>query len=147
MHMNKQNHHQNPAGYAAALLRVTLGIALVAHGLLKVFVFTLPGTIAFFASQGFPGWSAYPVIAIEILGGAALVLGWQARLAAIAALPVLLGALSVHAGNGWVFNSPKGGWEYPAFLALSAITVALQGAGAFALQRARPRSAHVNARA
>lgn len=145
--MNKQNLHQNPAGYAAALLRVTLGIALVAHGLLKVFVFTLPGTVAFFASQGFPGWSAYPVMTIEILGGAALVLGWQTRVAAIMALPVLLGALSVHAGNGWVFNSPQGGWEYPAFLAISALAVALQGAGAFALEHAGPRSARINARA
>jgi putative oxidoreductase len=140
--------HQNPvASYAAALLRITLGIALVAHGLLKVFVFTLPGTVAFFASQGFPGWSAYPVIAIEILGGAALILGWQARLAAMAALPVLLGALSVHAGNGWVFNNPKGGWEYPAFLAISALTVALQGAGAFALERMHLWPARMNARA
>ncbi len=142
--MNNQN---SAAGYAAALLRVTLGITLVAHGLMKVFVFTLPGTVAFFASQGFPGWSAYPVMMIEILGGAALVLGWQARLAAVAALPVLLGALSVHAGNGWVFNSPKGGWEYPVFLVISAIAVALQGAGAFALERARLRPAAINARA
>jgi putative oxidoreductase len=45
-----------------------------------------------------------------------------------------------------VFNSPKGGWEYPAFLAISALTVALQGAGAFALERARPRPARMNAR-
>jgi hypothetical protein len=36
-------------------------------------------------------------------------------------LPVLLGALMVHAPNGWVFNAPNGGWEYPAFLALTAL--------------------------
>jgi putative oxidoreductase len=144
---NAMNHQNPAAGHAAALLRVTLGITLVAHGLMKVFIFTLPGTAAFFASQGFPGWSAYPVVAVEILGGAALVVGWQARLAALTALPVLLGALSVHAGNGWVFNSPKGGWEYPAFLVVSAIAVMLQGAGAFALERARPQSVATRARA
>lgn len=121
------------AAYGPALLRIMLGTALIAHALLKVFVFTMPGTMAFFASQGFPGWTAYPVTLIELVGGAALILGWQARLAALIVLPGLLGALSVHSGNGWTFTSPKGGWEYPLFLVLSAVAVALQGAGAFAL--------------
>jgi putative oxidoreductase len=43
----------------------------------------------------------------------------------------------VHAGNGWVFNAPNGGWEYPAFLAASALAQALAGDGALAL-RATP---------
>ena len=34
--------------YAALLLRLTLGVAFLAHGLLKVFVFTIPGTVGFF---------------------------------------------------------------------------------------------------
>jgi putative oxidoreductase len=123
------------AGYGPTLVRVALGSALIAHALLKIFVFTMPGTMAFFASQGFPGWTAYPVTAIEVAGGAALTLGWHARLAALIVLPGLLGALSVHAGNGWVFTSPKGGWEYPLFLVVSAAAVALQGAGACALGR------------
>jgi putative oxidoreductase len=125
------NHSNTP--YAATVARLTLGVALIAHAWLKIFVFTLPGTVGFFASQGFPGWSAYPVVAIELLGGVALVIGFGSRLAALAALPVLLGALSVHAGNGWLFTSPKGGWEYPAFMVASAIVVLLLGDGAFAL--------------
>ena len=44
----------------------------------------------------------------------------------------LLGALFVHAPNGWVFNAPNGGWEYPAFLAAAAFAHALIGDGAFA---------------
>jgi putative oxidoreductase len=43
------------APYAALLLRVTMGIAFLAHAGLKVFVFTLPGTAAFFDSVGLPG--------------------------------------------------------------------------------------------
>ena len=124
--------HSNTS-YAATVARLTLGVALIAHAWLKIFVFTLPGTVGFFASQGFPGWSAYPVVAIELLGGVALVLGLGSRLAALAALPVLLGALSVHAGNGWLFTSAKGGWEYPAFMVASTIVVSLLGDGAFAL--------------
>ena len=51
----------------------------------------------------------------------------------LALLPVL-GALLVHAPNGWVFNAPNGGWEYPAFLALPVVAQVLIGEGAFALK-------------
>ena len=43
---------------AALLLRLSLGAMFIAHGLLKVLVFTMPGTVAFFESQGFPGFGA-----------------------------------------------------------------------------------------
>lgn len=122
--------------YAAAVLRITLGVILIAHALLKILVFTLPGTAGFFASQGFPGWMAYPVVLIELLGGAAMMAGFQTRLAAIAAIPVLLGALLVHAANGWLFTSQNGGWEYPALLVVLAVVVALLGDGAFSLAAA-----------
>lgn len=127
--------------YAATLLRVSLGIALLAHGLLKVMVFTLPGTVGFFESVGFPGWTAYPVTFAEIAGGLALIVGFQTRLVALAIQPILIGALSVHAGNGWSFSAPNGGWEYPAFLIVIAAAVALLGEGAFAIRRLAPAAA------
>jgi putative oxidoreductase len=135
-----------PADYGATLLRCSLGIALLAHGLLKVAVFTLPGTAAFFASIGFPGWMAYPVTLLEVGTGLALVAGFHARLAALAVQPVLLGALYVHIGNGWLFSAPNGGWEYPAFLVVIAGAVTLLGEGAFALRRT-PALRPVRARA
>jgi putative oxidoreductase len=46
---------------------------------------------------------------------------------------VLLGATWAHAGNGWLFTSPHGGWEYPAFWTVALIIQALLGDGAFAL--------------
>ena len=46
--------------YAAFVLRLSLGVMFVAHGLLKVLVFTLPGTVQFFDGAGFAGWLAYP---------------------------------------------------------------------------------------
>ena len=48
----------------ALVLRLGLGVVMLAHGLTKVFVFTLPGTAAFFESVGYPGPLAYPVTAI-----------------------------------------------------------------------------------
>ncbi len=56
------------APYAALILRVCLGIMFVAHAMLKVRVFTIPGTVAFFKSLGLPGWLAYVTIAAESRG-------------------------------------------------------------------------------
>jgi putative oxidoreductase len=120
--------------YAALLLRVALGTLFVAHALLKYFVFTLPGTAQFFVSVGFPGILAYLTFGVELVGGILLLLGVATRAVAFALIPVLIGATFVHAGNGWVFSSPNGGWEYPAFWTVTLVVQALLGDGAFALR-------------
>ncbi len=121
--------------YAALTLRLALGLMFLAHGLLKILVFTLPGTAGFFESVGFPGWTAYIVAPFEVIAGVALILGIYTRWVAAASVVVLLGALTVHIGNGWQFTNKNGGWEYPAFLVLAAITVALQNGGRIALTK------------
>lgn len=121
------------ADIAALLLRSTLGVMFLAHGLLKIVVFTLPGTAAFFESLGFPGWTAYVVGPAEALAGAALLLGFQTRAVALASLPILLGSLVAHAGNGWLFSNANGGWEFPLFLIATAVVVALLGGGRLAM--------------
>ena len=50
--------------FGIAVLRVSLGAMWIAHALLKLLVFTLPGTAQYFASIGFPGFMAYPVFLI-----------------------------------------------------------------------------------
>ena len=126
---------QTPAAYGTTLLRVTLGFALIAHGpYLKPFVFGMDGASAFFDKLGLPGPLAWAVMAVEAVTGLMLVLGLQTRYAALAALPVLLGATWDHSGNGWLFT--KGGWEYPAFWALALAAQALLGNGALALSNA-----------
>jgi putative oxidoreductase len=127
----------NHASTAALLNRLALGTMFLAHGLMKVFVFTVAGTVGFFQSVGFPGWTAYLVIVAEIGGGLALLLGVRTRLVSALLVPVLLGAASVHFGNGWVFSAPNGGWEYPVFLAVSAVVQVLLGDGRFALAPGR----------
>jgi putative oxidoreductase len=124
-----------PAAWGITLLRLSLGTMWIAHALLKLVVFTLPGTAQFFASVGFPGWLAYPVFAAELIGGLAILLGVYARQASLALMPVMAAAAWVHLPNGWVFSNPNGGWEYPVFLALASIALWLLGDGAAALKR------------
>ncbi|GAB4200789.1 MAG: DoxX family protein [Wenzhouxiangellaceae bacterium] len=118
---------------AALLLRLSLGVLMLAHGLLKVLVFTIPGTVGFFASLGLPGWLAYGVILVELLGGVLLIIGVKSRWASLALLPVLLGAWWAHAGNGWLFSNANGGWEFPALLVATALVQWLLGSGRYAL--------------
>ncbi len=130
------------APYGALLLRVSLGVMFLAHSLyLKLVVFTLPGTVRFFESLGLPAFSAHLTIGAEALGGLMLIAGYRTRHAALALVPILLGATWVHWTNGWLFTNAGGGWEYPLFLAVAAIVQALVGDGAYALGAATRRGA------
>ncbi len=132
---------QRTAPYAALILRISLGVMLLAHGLLlKVFTFTVPGTVGYFESLGYPGFFAYLVIAGEILGGIALVLGVWTRTVALLALPIVIGATLQHIGNGWVFSAPNGGWEFPVFWSFALVVQALFGDGAYALSPSKTAS-------
>jgi putative oxidoreductase len=124
--------------YGTLLLRVALGAMFIAHSvLLKLLTFTLSGTTQFFVSLGLPAWLAYATFIAEVVGGVLLILGVQTRWVALALSPILLGAVWVHAGNGWVFTAANGGWEYPAYLFLLCIAQAILGDGAHALSPSR----------
>src|SRR4030095_9222800 len=122
---------------AAQLLRVGLGAMFIAHAALKYFVFTLPGTAKFFESLGLPGALGYVTFGAELIGGVMLVAGVYTRMVAFTLVPILVGATWAHAGNGWVFTSARGGWEYPAFLTLATLVLGLLGNG---VRDARPQS-------
>lgn len=125
------------APYGAFLLRVALGVMFIAHAYLKLAIFTMPGFAGFLGQVGLPQIFAWPIVLAEILGGVALIIGFHARIVSVLLLPILLGALVIHAPNGWLFTAANGGWEYPAFLAVAALTQALVGDGAFALRTTR----------
>lgn len=125
------------APYGLFLLRLAVGLMWLTHGLMKIFVFTVPGFAGFLsAKMGMPGALALPIIAAEIIGGLLIIGGVYARQVSVLLIPVMLGALSFHLPNGWVFSAPGGGWEYPAFLVVAQIVVALAGEGAFAAKPA-----------
>jgi putative oxidoreductase len=125
------------APYGAFVLRVVTGALFLAHAALKIFVFTPAGTATFFQSVGVPGPIAYLTIAAEVIGGLALILGVYARFVSLGLIVVLVGSIvAVHAHNGFFFDAPKGGWEYPAFWIVTLVVQALIGEGAFALKPA-----------
>jgi putative oxidoreductase len=125
------------APYGALALRVALGLMFIAHGWLKLTVFTVPGFEAYLTGMGLPAIFAWPIIAGELVGGIAILLGIYARAVAVLLLPILLGAFAIHFPNGWFFVAPNGGWEYSGFLTLSALALALVGDGAYAIRATR----------
>lgn len=132
--------------YGIALLRISLGVMFIAHSVvLKYFDYGLAGTAGYFDSIGLPAFLAYMVFAMEAVGGILLVLGVRTREVAAALIPILAGALWVHAGNGWVFSNAGGGWEYPLYLIVLSAAQVLLGEGAFALSRSSAPRNHTAA--
>jgi len=120
----------------ATTLRVSLGLMFIAHSVvLKYFMYTLAGTAQYFESIGLPSALAYVVFAAEAIGGVLLILNIRTRWVALALVPILIGATWAHIGNGWVFSNTNGGWEYPVFLIIATVVVALQAESVRAEQR------------
>lgn len=129
------------APYAVLLLRVTLGVLFLAHAGLKLFVFTPAGFVHYFDSLGLPAVLAYAVLALEVAGGVALVLGIYAPLVAVPlAIEMLATIVIVHGKNGWMFMNKGGGWEFPALWTIALIALFLLGDGALALRESRPKT-------
>ncbi|WP_270938315.1 DoxX family protein [Falsiroseomonas oryzae] len=124
--------------YAALLLRVSMGVMFLAHGLLlKVMTFGLAGTMGYFGSIGYPPVLGAVVAIAEIAAGLALIAGVWVRTVSLLSIPILLGATIQHLPAGWVFSANGGGWEFPAFWTAALLVQAGLGAGAFALDPAR----------
>lgn len=122
------------ADLAATLLRVTSGVWFLLHAGLKIFIFTPAGTVGFFQSLGLPGPLAYVVILAELLGGLALIAGFKTRIVSLALSVILVGSIvTPHFAAGFFFSNAGGGWEFPAFWALTLWALALLGDGAYAV--------------
>ena len=127
----------NGGALSSGLLRVSLGVMYLTHSvILKLFTYGLAGTAGYFASIGLPPGLAYVVFAAEAVGGVLLLANVATGWVSLALVPILAGALWAHAGNGWVFSNAGGGWEYPLFLIVVSVVVALQ---AFAARAAVAR--------
>lgn len=125
---------KNYASIGALILRLSLGTMWISHALLKWFAFTMPGFARWLESEGLPGFMAWPVFSLELIGGLMIVLGLYGRYVSALLLPVMLVATWTHIPNGWMHTSTGGGWEYPLFLIFASISHALIGDGRYALR-------------
>lgn len=125
--------------------RVVLGVIMCAHGAQKVFGWFggggLDGTFAFFASLGIPAPLGVLAIAVEILGGPALILGLLGRVAALGVVVNMLVAIfAVHGRFGFFMNwSNRQGGEGIEFHLVAialALAVVVHGSGSLSVDRA-----------
>jgi len=126
------------AAYGATLLRLILGVVYIMHAYLAVVVFGPAGMIAYQAKHGvpFPEIGTWYLIVAHGLGGIFLVLGLFTRWAALANVPVMVGALLfVHLKNGFWAHANPSGYEYVLVLAVVSLAVAMIGGGALTLRR------------
>ena len=84
---------------SAPLGRLLLALIFVVSGVGKIGAYA--GTQAYMDSMGVPGMLLPLVIALEVLGGLAIILGWQARIVAfLLAGFCLLSAILFHGNIG-----------------------------------------------
>ncbi|NRG46040.1 DoxX family protein [Bacillus sp. CRN 9] len=79
---------------AAAILRVVLGVVFFMHGVSK-FQDGIGNTVGFFESLGLPGFGAYIVALIELIGGLAMILGIGTRIISILFAFIMVGAITM----------------------------------------------------
>ena len=129
------------AGVAALILRVPVGLILMAHGAQKLFGWFggngLAGTAGWMSSMGMEPGYLMAILAggAEFFGGIALVLGLLTRPAAlVAAFTMLVAIFSVHISNG--LFAADGGYEYALTLMVALLALAVQGGGAISMDKA-----------
>jgi putative oxidoreductase len=119
------------------ILRLGLGGIMLAHGLQKVGVVpggqeSLQATVEWMASMGIPQWMAYLSVLAELGGGAALIIGFLGKLAAVGiAVNMSTAIYKVHLTKGF-FNA-DGGIEFPLALFVMAAALLVLGMGALSL--------------
>lgn len=86
------------------IVRIGLGFIFFMHGLQK-FQGGIDGTVGFFDSLGIPGFMAYVVALVELLGGISMILGLGTRVLSISFIIILLVAtFTVSWGSGFSGN-------------------------------------------
>lgn len=123
----------HPSAWGTTLLRVAIGIIFTAHGAQKLFQMTPSVLAGFFGQIGIPlpELNAYLVIAVELIGGLAMIAGLGTRIvAALFAAVMVVAIATVHGAQGFFLPN---GFEFNLVLLAGSIALLLQGAGAFAI--------------
>jgi putative oxidoreductase len=134
--MSNGSNQSSNQSWGITVLRVVVGIVFLAHGAQKVFTFGHQGVTGMLGSMGvpLPGVMSVVLMAVEFLGGAALVLGLFTRwVAALNGFDMVVAILLVHLKNGFI---KPGGFEHPLTLLAACVALAMLGPGAASLDGA-----------
>ncbi|MGY3715870.1 DoxX family protein [Sutcliffiella cohnii] len=117
----------------AFILRITLGVLFFLHGLDK-FQGGIENTVGWFDSIGIPGFMAYVVAIIELVGGLALIIGFGTKIISALFALVMIGAMiKVKFAVGIFGNGQMAGYELDiAFLAM-AVYLLINGSKLFSV--------------
>jgi putative oxidoreductase len=117
------------------ILRVILGITFFVHGLVK-FQGGIENIVGWFDSIGLPGFLAYGVAFVEMIGGAALVLGLGSRIVSVLLALLMIGAtVKVKLAGGFLGNGQGAGYELDLALLAMAVFISINGSKMFALDQ------------
>ena len=120
--------------FALFVLRLVLGIIMVAHGASKVFG-GMSHHVQTVTSLGLPGWMAYLSAAAEFFGGILVIAGFLIRFAALAiTINMIVAIWKVHWKNGLMADH---GYQFPLALAAIAFALIFFGAGPIAFDSLR----------
>lgn len=125
--------------YGLLVIRLALGIVMVAHGGQKLFTYGHAGVAGNFAAMGMPvpQVAAALIIAVEFFGGLLMLAGLFTRYVGAAfAFAMLVATVQVHLPNGFFL---PGGYEFTMTLAAISIGLALTGPGRFSADAAISR--------
>ncbi|WP_042347467.1 DoxX family protein [Bacillus massiliigorillae] len=115
------------------ILRLILGITFFIHGLAK-FQDGIENIVGWFESIGLPGFMAYGVGLIELVGGIALVIGLGSRFVSALFIVLMAGAiLKVKLAAGFLGNGQGAGYELDIALLALAIFIMINGSQMLAL--------------
>jgi uncharacterized membrane protein YphA (DoxX/SURF4 family) len=117
------------------ILRVILGITFFVHGVVK-FQGGIENIAGWFGAIGLPGFLAYVVATIEVLGGIALIFGLGSRVvSALLALLMIGATLKVKLAVGFLGNGEMAGYELDLALLAMAVFIAINGSKLFSLDQ------------
>ncbi|OAH54771.1 oxidoreductase [Domibacillus aminovorans] len=117
----------NKLGVSIFLLRIVLGISFFVHGLVK-FQGGISNTVGWFESIGIPGFLAYVVGTIELVGGIALILGLGTRIVSALLVVVMIGAiLKVKLAIGFLGSAEMAGYELDLAFLVIALFLTING--------------------
>ncbi|MFP5111980.1 DoxX family protein [Bacillaceae bacterium C204] len=117
------------------IIRVMLGMTFFVHGLVK-FQGGIENIVGWFDSIGLPGFLAYGVATVEMIGGAALILGLGSRIVSIILSLLMIGAIvKVKLAGGFLGNGQMAGYELDLALLAMAVFIAINGSKMFALDQ------------